>query len=261
MKKRTVQLLLGFGMSLAVIGTTVPCFAADETATESETAVETVVESESETETEAETESDFVEGSALLSDYSYVKGELTKDGWKSDFLKMEYVPEENVTIGIDENAKMEEYYGRNGDDKKVADSEMVALDSDGGYVQLSAEVNPNHESEEDILERFKAIEKLDLTGKNKEVKIAGKTFLTSSGVIDKERYLIGVSTDQDNMVLAIKVKFKDTDAKKVLLKGFTELKEDTDTAETESETELPEEFAESEEITEAATEDATEAAK
>lgn len=263
MKKRAVQLLLGFGMSLAVIGTAVPCFAAEETATESETAAETVAESESETEaeTETESESDFVEGSAVLSDYSYVKGDLTKDGWKSDFLKMEYVPEEKVTMGIDENAKMEEYYGRNGDDKKVADSEMVALDSDGGYVQLTAEVNPNHESEEDILERFKTNEKLDLTGKNKEVKIAGKTFLTSSGVIDKERYMIGVSTDQDNMVLAIKVKFKDTDAKKVLLKGFTELKEDTDTAETESETELPEEFAESEEITEAATEAVTEAAK
>ena len=124
MKKRAVQLLLGFGMSLAVIGTAVPCFAAEETATESETAAETVAESESETETETETESDFVEGSAILSDYSYIKGDLTKDGWKSDFLKIEYVPEEKVTMGIDENAKMEEYYGRNGDDKKVADSEI-----------------------------------------------------------------------------------------------------------------------------------------
>ena len=44
MKKRAVQLLLGFGMSLAVIGTAVPCFAAEETATESETAAETVAE-------------------------------------------------------------------------------------------------------------------------------------------------------------------------------------------------------------------------
>ena len=166
MRKKAVQLMLGLGMSLALMGTTVPCFAAEETAAERET----------EAQTETESESDFVEGSAVLTDYSYVKGEMTKDGWKSDFLKMEYVPADKVSMGVDENAKMEEYYGRNGDDKKVADSEMVALDSDGGYVQMTAEVNPNHESEEDILARFKENEKLDLTGKNKELKIAGKTF-------------------------------------------------------------------------------------
>lgn len=120
---------------------------------------------------------------------------------------------------------------------------------------MTAEVNPNHESEEDILARFKENEKLDLTGKNKELKIAGKTFLTVSGVIDKERYLLGVSTDQDNIVLAVKVKFKDTDARKTLLKGFAEIKDEAETeAVTKSETELPEEFAESEEITEAETE-------
>ena len=244
MRKKAVQLMLGLGMSLALMGTTVPCFAAEETAAESET--ETVEETAPETEaqTETESESDFVEGSAVLTDYSYVKGEMTKDGWKSDFLKMEYVPADKVTMGVDENAKMEEYYGRNGDDKKVADSEMVALDSDGGYVQMTAEVNPNHENE-----------KLDLTGKNKELKIAGKTFLTVSGVIDKERYLLGVSTDQDNIVLAVKVKFKDTDDRKTLLKGFAEIKDEAETeAVTKSETELPEEFAESEEITEAETE-------
>lgn len=255
MRKKAVQLMLGLGMSLALMGTTVPCFAAEETAAESET--ETVEETAPETEvqTETESESDFVEGSAVLTDYSYVKGEMTKDGWKSDFLKMEYVPADKVTMGVDENAKMEEYYGRNGDDKKVADSEMVALDSDGGYVQMTAEVNPNHESEEDILARFKENEKLDLTGKNKELKIAGKTFLTVSGVIDKERFLLGVSTDQDNIVLAVKVKFKDTDDRKTLLKGFAEIKDEAETeAVTKSETELPEEFAESEEITEAETE-------
>ena len=82
-----------------------------------------------------------------------------------------------------------------------------------------------------------------------------KSLVRHSGVIDKERYLLGVSTDQDNIVLAVKVKFKDTDARKVLLKGFAEIKDEAETeAVTKSETELPEEFAESEEITEAETE-------
>ena len=167
---------------------------------------------------------------------------------------MEYTPEKKVSMGIDENTKLDEYYGRNGEDKKVANSEMVALDEAGGYVQVTAEVNPNHESAEDILSRFKENEKLDLTGKNKEMKIAGKTFLTVSGVVDKERYLIGVSTDQENIVLAIKVKYKDTSARKNLLKGFSSIKDEETENLTESnaETELPDEFAEAEEITEAA---------
>ena len=258
MKRKAVQLMMGVGMSLAVMGTTIPCFAEDavpvgtEVETQAETQTETVTEGSSEAETEEK--SDFVEGSAVLSDYAYIKGELSEDGWRSDYLKMEYTPEKKVSMGIDENTKLDEYYGRNGEDKKVANSEMVALDEAGGYVQVTAEVNPNHESAEDILSRFKENEKLDLTGKNKEMKIAGKTFLTVSGVVDKERYLIGVSTDQENIVLAIKVKYKDTSARKNLLIGFSSIKDEETENLTESnaETELPEEFAEAEEITEAA---------
>lgn len=260
MKKRTVQLMMGLGMSLAVMGSTVPCFA-EEAATEVETQAETQTELETEAVTEVTTEvatetSDFVEGSAVLSDYAYVKGELTEDGWKSDLLKMEYVPEAKVSMGLEDNAKLDEYYGRNGEDKKVANSEMVALDENGGYVQMTAEVNPNHEGAEDILSRFMENEKLDLTGKNKEMQIGGKTFLTVSGVVDKERYMLGVSTDQDNIVIAVKVKYKDTEARKNLLNGFAGI-QDEDTAETaETETELPAEFSDAEVITEAATETA-----
>lgn len=252
MKRKAVQLMMGVGMSLAVMGTTVPCFAEDATSVETE--ADTQTEEVSETEAETEGKSDFVEGSAVLTDYAYEKGELTKDGWKSDFLKMKYVPEPKVSMGVDENNRLDEYYGRNGDDKKVANSEMVASDEESGYVQMTAEVNPNHESAEDVLSRFKENEMLDLAGKNKEMKIGGKSFVTVSGVINKERYLLGVSTDQDNIVLAIKMKYKDTSARKTLLKGFSVIKEDDGdtTAKKNAETELPEEFADAEEITEAA---------
>ena len=263
MRKRAAQLMMGLGMSLAVMGSSVPCFAdeaATETATEAETQVETETKAVTEAASETETESnDFVEGSAVLSDYGYVKGELTKEGWKSDFLKMEYVPDVKISIGLEENDKLDEYYGRNGEDKKVANSEMVALDEAGGYVQVTAEVNPKHEGAEDILSRFMENEKLDLAGKNKEMQIGGKTFLTVSGVVDKERYMLGISTEQDNIVVAVKVKYKDTEARKTLLNGFDGIQdEDTDeTAETETETELPTEFTDAE-LIETTTETETE---
>ena len=82
------------------------------------------------------------------------------------------------------------------------------------------------------------------------MEIGGKTFLTVSGVVDKERYMLGISTDQDNIVLAMKVKYKDTDARKALLKGFSEIQKETETEILE--TELPEEFSDAEVITEAA---------
>ena len=163
---------------------------------------------------------------------------------------MEYIPEAKISIGLEENTKLDEYYGRNGEDKKVANSELVAFDEASGYVQMTAEVNPNHESAEDILTRFMENESLDLAGKNKEMEIGGKTFLTVSGVVDKERYMLGISTDQDNIVLAMKVKYKDTDARKALLKGFSEIQKETETEILE--TELPEEFSDAEVITEAA---------
>lgn len=89
------------------------------------------------------------------------------------------------------------------------------------------------------------------------MKLAGKTFLTVSGVIDKERYLLAVCTDQDNVVLAMKVKYKDSSARKDLMNGFAELDEtgetvpenvvETEAAETESSvnTTMPEEFEDS----------------
>ena len=280
MKKKLVQAMIVFGMSMTVLGTAIPCMAdtsdaATQTETTSEDASdETTYESSEITENTDEAsedtteESDFVEGSALLSDYDYAKGELSEEGWKSDFLKMEYVPEDGITMGVDENSKMDEYYGRNGEDKKVADSEMVALDENSGYVQMTVEVNPNRESEEDILDRFKENEELELTGKNKEMTIGGKTFLTTTGVVDKERYMVGVCTDEDDIAIAIKVKYKDTTARKTLLKGFAEVKEETeDDAESEEKTVEAENADtenaddETETVEETTEETATEAAK
>ena len=266
MKKKAVQFLLGVGMSLAVMGGSVVSFAAEEASTEvateatTEVATETATEAATETETETETNaaSDFVEGSAVLSDYAYIAGTLTDDGWKSEFLNMEYIPGKDISMSAEDNNKLEEYYGRNGEDKKVANNEMVAVDKNGGYMQLMAEVNPNHESAEDILARFKENESLDLSGDSKETEIAGKTFLTSTGVSNKERYMVGVCTDQDNIVLAIKVKYKDAAARKAFLEGFasaekeTELESETETeaVSNEEEVTLPEEFENAEVITE-----------
>lgn len=253
MRKKAVKAMLGLCMAVTVISSSVPCFAEDAAQAETQMDVsETVPE-----ETVEESESDFIEGSALLSDYGYEKGTITEAGWMSSFLNMQYVPKDGITMAITENEKLAEYYGRNGEDKKVADSEMAAMDKDGGYIQMSVEVNPNHESAADILAKFKTEEKLELNGKDKEMKLAGKTFLTVSGVIDKERYLLAVCTDQDNVVLAMKVKYKDSSARKDLMNGYAELDEtgetvpenvvETEAAETESSvnTTMPEEFEDS----------------
>lgn len=270
MRRKAVQVMLGISMCLAVAAPSSFVYAESETVeetaaeeTQETTDGETESESASEEETEAESESDFIEGSAVLTDYGYEEGKLTEDGWKSSFLMMEYVPENGITMAIEDNDKLDEYYQRNGEDKMVANNEMVAMDEDGGYVQLMAEVNPNHESEEDILESFKENEGLDLSGKAKEMKIGGKTFLTSTGVIDKERYLLGVSTDQDDIALALKVKFKDSDARKAMTGCFSEIKEETDTAEETEETDASEtDAAETDEVeTESETETAEETEK
>lgn len=223
MRRKFVQFLLGAVMAVTVMGSSMPVFAE-----ETETVTEAVTEASTEAETTAAEESetsDFVEGSALLSDYSYEAGELTENGWNSNFFNMQYIPAKNVSMGLTENEKLGEYYTRNGEDKIVANSEMVALDKDGGYVQMTAEVNPNHEGAEDVLGRFEESEGLELAGKVKEMEIAGKTFKTVSGVIDKEHYMLGVC-EADDFVLAIKVKYEDTAARTILLNGFVAVEEE-----------------------------------
>lgn len=251
MKRKIVQLLIGASVTAAVAGAQVPAALAEEA--QPETAVEIVVETEAaeaeteaaeeaETETETETEEDdFIEGSALLSECGYEAGEIDEDGWESRFLNMKFTPAKGITMGIDENEQMSEYYLRHGEDRVVANSEMVAKDSDGGYVQMTVEVNPNGESAEDILERFAEIEELELVSKAKDTEIAGKNFRTCTGIFEKEKYMIGACTDQDDIVIAVKIKYQDTDARKAMLKCFEAI-------ETEEETE--EETGEAEEMTE-----------
>lgn len=252
MKKKVLQLLVGITISASVMGGCIgadrPAMAAEEkevvTEVSTVTATEEIMEAEKETGT-----SDFVEGSAVLQDYDYKKGELTENGWESTFLGMKYEASKDISMGIKENEKISEYHARNGEEKKVADSEMVALDKEEGYIQIMAEVNPNNESAEDILGRFTENEKLDLVSKTKEMEIGGKAFQTCTGIFEKEKYIIGVSTDTEDIVIAIKAKYKDTAARKTLLERFAALEEVEDAVTEESDTEfdgmnldVPEEF-------------------
>ena len=199
---------------------------------------ETVEEVEEETE-------DFVEGSALLSDYNYEAGTLTDKGWESKFLNLKFTPAAGITMGLSENAEIAKYHERNGKDKQVAINEMVALDDKEGYVQIMAEVNPNRESAEDILKTFIELEKLELPSKTREMEIGGKKFLACAGVIDKQRFMLGVCTEMPELALVIKSRFTSATARSEMLACFepvvveeeeTEMAEAIDVEE-ESETE------------------------
>lgn len=181
-----------------------------------------------EDETEVETEEDedaYLEGAAVLSDFGYEPGEMTEDAWESEFFNMTYVPSDGISMGLEENGQLAGYYLRHGDDKQVAASEMVAIDEEEDYVQLMAEVNPNAEEAEDILARFTEKENLNLPSDPTVITIADKDFLTCTGVVDSDRYMLGVCTDEENFVLALKVKYENTASRKALLKGFDVLEE------------------------------------
>lgn len=276
-----IDLKNGFDMSDAAYSIEV---AASGYSAEEETEAQTEAETEAETETETETEEAETEeiDIASLADFNYEKGTMDDDGWESAFLGMEYKPGKGISMDADENDQLDTYYSRNGEDSQVAYNEMVAMDEDGGYVQLMAEVNPNHEEAPDILGRFTEQEGLLLVSKTDKKDIAGKEFLTCTGVIEKERYLLGVSTDSKDIVLALKVKYEDSAARTALLEGFkatedadaeaeadaaagtaetvaeTEAAETeeagTEAAETESQLSLPDDFKDAEVITEAETE-------
>lgn len=247
MKRKLVQLLIGTAMTAAVAGAQMPVMA-EETAVQTE-AAETVAaeeateaateaaEIETETETESETEDDFIEGSALLEDCGYEAGKIDEEGWESKFLNMKFVPEKGMKMALSENEQLGEYYGRHGEDKHVANSEMVAKDGDDGYLQMTVEVNPNEEEAEDILARFAELEELELVSKAKETEVAGKIFKTCTGIFEREKYMIGVCTDMDDVAIAFKIKYKDTDARKALLNCFEELEPEEEETETETETE------------------------
>lgn len=247
MNRKTLQVLLGVVMTSTMLMSTSVCMPAlaEEAAVVTETVEENEVATEAdetEKETEVEVSKDaFQEGSAVLADYDYEKGELSENGWESNFLDMSYTPEKGVSMGLKENEQIEEYHLRNGKDKQVAHNEFVALDENDGYVQLMAEVNPNAEKAEDILGRFAKNEELELVSEAKETEVGGKTFLTCTGVKNKEKVMIGVCTDQDDIVIALKAKYKNTDARNTLLQGFevVEKEEQETEVETDAKTETP----------------------
>ena len=121
---------------------------------------------------------------------------------------------------------------------------------------MMVEVNPNRESAEDILNNFMEEENLELPGKVRETEIAGKQFRTCSGVIDKEKFYLAVSTESPDVAIAMKIKYTDTDARKAFTDCFTELK-DEEEAETDS---AEEDVEETEESTEENTEESPEEA-
>lgn len=277
--------LMAAGVVIAALGLAAPAAYAEEAATEVST--EAVTEAATETaqdetapETELETEENKIEEDALtnqhLGDISYEKGELTKEGWESKFLNMKFTPDEGIVMGMDENETLQEYHNRNGEENAVAASEMVALTEDGkSYVQVMAEVNPNGEAAEDILERFIKNEKLEEPTEVRSVSIAGKEFVTTTGELDGDHYFLAVSTDQEGVAVAIKMKYANAMKKRAFTKGFdvavAEAEEDAAGEGSEAGSEegvvldeeeavqLPEEFADAQD--EVQTEAATEAAE
>ena len=250
MKKKIVAMILGISMAGVCLSSTFSqtAFAAkDKTTAKIETAANSTdnkEEAESEVDeknekNQAKKEDEFIEGSAVLADYGYIPGSMSETTWTNDKLKLTYIPVEGVDMGISQNEELNEYYTRHGEEKQVANSEFIALGENGDYLQMMVEVNPNKEDAKQILENFKKIEKLELAGKTKDLEIAGKKFQTCTGIIEKEKVMLGVCTEEEGLVLAVKVKYTDSNARKNLLKGFMEIKED------------PEEKLE--EVTEAAT--------
>lgn len=162
----------------------------------------------------------YAENTAVLKDYDYRQGEISENGWKNEFLRMSYLPGSGIHMGINENEELNKYYARHGKEEIIAWNEMVARNEGSGYLQLMVEVNPNHEAAEDILQRFVALEKLEMVSKQKEINLGGKKMLTCTGVFDKEKYLLGVSDVQEDLVIALKVRYENVNERKKLLSGF-----------------------------------------
>lgn len=246
MKNKMIAMILGVSMTAVSISpafsqtvfaakdkTVATMEAADDSSSEKKQESKPKTEKESE-ETkdkeikDKETEDKFVEGSAVLSDYGYTPGSMSETTWINDKMKLTYIPVEGVDMGISQNEELNEYYTRHGEEKQVANSEFVALGENGDYLQLMVEVNPNKEDANQILENFKKNEKLELAGKTKDLEIAGKKFQTCTGIIEKEKVMLGVCTEEEGLVLAVKVKYTDSNARKKLLKGFMEIKNSTE---------------------------------
>lgn len=165
---------------------------------------------------------DLPAGVALLSDYGYEFGEMNGDGWTSKYLDMMYQADADVTMGVEENAAVNEYHLRNGEENMIAVNEMLAMLRNGSFAQLMVEVNPNDEQVESLLKNFARDEEVEMESKVAEMEIAGKTFQTVTATKDGDTLLLGVNTDIDNYVVALKVKYKANTSRDKLLGGFLE---------------------------------------
>lgn len=226
MKRKKMYLLLGIMMTSAMlcIGNT---YAAEQSKLDPQEMSTKITENE-ETEIIAEANPvvEETEKMAGLFDYGYEKGVLEKDNWSSKFLKMSYIPEKGIAISASDNEALEKYHDKDGEGKQVAHNEFIARDSDKGYVQMMVEVNPNLECSEEILPRFVKNEDLELVSETKELEIAEKKFLTCTGVKNKERYLVGICTDEPYYVIALKIKYEESDNMDLFIKGFSAIKEE-----------------------------------
>ena len=244
MKKKTITMMLGL-MLCGAAAAAATAEEAEEVMTEAETVEEEAVTGEApdtdtevsvedsgelsqSTETEAQTEeqtekSDFVEGSVTLDELGYKKGTLTADGWSDEYISLAYVPGEGISMGVDQNAVLNTYYERNGADRMVACSELVALADDGSYLQLMAESNPNNDDVEDILDRLAKTEELELVSSYKTTALGSLEFTTCTGLYEKEKYMVGAYTDGNGLAVAFKIRYSEADARQALLDGFQEL--------------------------------------
>ena len=261
MKRKIVAMMMCAMLAAGMVS--VPTVAEVENLTEKET--EALLIDEKETATTGEV---YAENTVILSDFAYEAGTLSNEGWLSSFLEMQYNPLSGFTMGLKENKELNQYYRRFGEETMIANNELVVKGGNKNYLQMMVEVNPNHEKVEDILERFVELEQLEMVSQTKEIEVAGKKVLTCTGVFDKEKFLLGVSTDTDNFVLALKVRYETIDARKNMLAGFEKMEasletdianvsEDQRSDENESkdltkgmDLEMPKEFAEAVEITE-----------
>lgn len=202
---------------------------------ESEAAADEIVETES-----PEEESTEIEEAAVLNqhlgDITYEKGELNESGWKSEYLNMQFVPGEGILMGVSENETLQKYHNRNGEENAVAINELVAYTEDKqSFVQLMVEVNPNAETNEDILTRLAANEKLEDMTDMRIVEIGGKEFLSTTGELEDDHYFLAVSTEQDGVAIAIKMKYANAMRKRVLINSFETVEEAEEATEEASE--------------------------
>lgn len=235
----------------------VPDAAIEMTEAESEAAVETEADLMDVDEvTEEESESEAPEDDALLnqhlSDVGYEPGVLEEDGWESTFLNMAFIPGNGVVMGVEENKVLQEYHNRNGEENAVAASEVVAYtDDQKSYVQLMVEVNPNAESDEDILKALAANESLKDTTELRTVEIGGKNFISTTGTVGEDHYFLAVTTDQDGVAVAIKLKYVNAMKKRILTSGFEALAEDPSAVEEGMDAEISDQTADEEVVTDA----------